>query len=149
MGHKHQQLLNNICKYWHTYYALVLLLLLLYFCNCVMAPQHFIKFDIHCAKHFQSVNLTTRRGMEQDRQWEKRVTATLPSSHTGSLFTFQMLSFVVILWEERLVIVLSLTFSLAPEVSLEKKAMVLQLSLGVTRLYFCKIPQVISGETPH
>lgn len=148
MGHKHQQLLNNICKYWHAYYALFLLLLLLYFCNCVLAPQHFIEFDIHCAGHFQSINLTTRRGTEQDGRWEKHVTAVFPNSHTGWLFPCQMLSFVVILWEERVAIVLSPTFSLAPEVSLEKKAMDLQLSSGMTRLYFCKISRVISGETP-
>lgn len=87
----------------------------------MVAPQHFITFDIHCARHFHSVNLTTRRGTEQDRQWEKRVRAPLPKCHTGWLFTLQMLSFVVTLWEERLAIVLSLTFSLAPEVSLEKR----------------------------
>lgn len=62
-----------------------------------------------------------------------------------TIFTFQMLSFAV--WEERAATVLSLTFSLAPRVSLRKKAMDIQLSSGMSRLSFCKMSQVISGET--
>ena len=141
---------TNTSNYLITY-ANIGMLIGHYFCCCyyfifVTAPQHFIKFDIHCARHFQSLNLTTRRSTEQDGQ-QKCVTAMLPNSHTGWLFTCEMLSFVIILWEERVAIVLSLTFSFAPEVSLEKKAVDLQLSSGMTRLYFCKISQVISGET--
>lgn len=148
MGHKHHQLLNNICKYWRASHTLFLLSLLLSFCNCVLAPQRFIKFNIHCAGRFQSFHLAVRDGTEQDGQQEQRSAVMLPHSHAGRLFAFQMLRFVVILREERVAVVLPLTFSLAPEVTLEKKAMDVQLSSGVTGLYFCKISQVISGETP-
>lgn len=40
--------------------------------------------------------------------------------------------------EERVTIVLSLTYSLSPEMSLEKKVMNLQLGSGVTGLYSAK-----------
>lgn len=95
----------------------------------------------------KSFNLAVRDGTEQDGQQEQHSTVMLPHSHTGWLFAFQMLCFVVILQEERVAVVLPLTFSLAPELSLEKKAMDVQLSSGMTRLYFRKISQVISGET--
>lgn len=64
MGHKHHQLLN-ICKYWRASHALFLLLLLLSFCNCVLAPQCFIKFNIHCAGCLKA--LIQQSGMVQSR----------------------------------------------------------------------------------
>lgn len=71
------------------------------------------------------------------------MTATIPNPHPSWAFTLQVLSFVVILKGNYNYF---MSFSLAPEGSLEKKDVGLQLSLDRTRLSFCKTSQVISGE---
>lgn len=135
MGHKHQQLFNNICKYQHTHLYISFVVVTLFF---ELAPQPFMTVDIHCAGHFGIVHLRTCCS-----QWEKFVTATIPNTQPGWAFTPQVLSFVISFKGNYNYF---MPFSLASEGSQEKKDMDLQLSLDMTKLSFCRTSQVVSGE---